>query len=118
MELTGVSANDLEMVSAKVMDKALYQAAEDCVIYVCCREENTSESKGVLSHSQLNDLCVDFDAIFVEMQGLPPKRSHGLCRTNTTMLKWTLTRGKFFKNTYDTCVRHACRTRFGHDTAL
>jgi len=26
------------------------------------------------------------------------------------------TRGKFLK--HDTCVRHACRTRFGHDTTL
>ena len=40
--------------------------------------------------------------------------------TDTTTLKWTrhVDTWQILKNTHDTCVRHACLTSFGHDTAL
>jgi len=55
-ELAGDSDNDMEVVTARLMDKTLYQAAKGWVIYVCGKEDSTPGSRVALPNSQLNYL--------------------------------------------------------------
>ena len=75
-ELIGVQSSVMELVLAEPIHRIMYQTAKGCVIYVCNKEEDLPECREVMSNPQLSALCEQFANIFVEMQGLPPKRSH------------------------------------------
>ena len=72
-ELQGVSSNDMELVSAKAMEKTLYQSAKGWVLYICQQKETQSETE---TNLQLQPLCKEYEKVFGEVMGLPPKRSH------------------------------------------
>jgi len=72
-ELQGVSSNAMELVSAKAMEKTLYQSAKGWVLYICQQTETQSDPE---TNLQLQSLCKEYDIVFREVMGLPPKRSH------------------------------------------
>ena len=72
-ELQGVHPNDMEVVSARVMDKTLYQSTKGWVLYVC--QETDTPPLGECS-LQLQDLCREYEMLFEEVLGLPPKRGY------------------------------------------
>ena len=72
-ELQGVLPNDMEIVSARVMEKTLYQSTKGWVMYVC-QKLDSQPVEGC--HDQLQALCQEYDVLFEEVLGLPPKRSH------------------------------------------
>ena len=72
-ELQGVQPNDIEVVSAKVLERTLYQSAKGWVLYICHKAETQPTPECSL---QLQALCEEYAMIFEEVIGLPPKRSH------------------------------------------
>jgi len=66
----------MEVVSARLMDRTMYQYAKGWILYVYDTAEASIEKGEAVINSQLSALCEEFASIFGEIQGLPPKRTH------------------------------------------